>query len=300
MKKLAKLIAVLMLGHLGLPAADAPARGQEQDTGQERGQDDRLSLADLAGYRAALSGNATADDALSSDRPVRVGFRDLWDRPDSLRGRRVTVQGQVARVFRQGPVGSFPPLAEVWITSPAGDPFCLVFPLDRPSPGDGQKTGTAFASVAGDRPNAGTPEPAGPDLGRTVRFTGTFLKMIRYAASDGDRLAPLVAGDRPPMAASIEANSKTDWTPPPSTTAAILRAMGGGSAPGTAVAWQTWSPVSWALGLALAALAAGLLARQHLPRAVRAGPPMARIRQTGETDSDPPLQFLDPTNETSV
>ena len=54
----------------------------------------------------------------------------------SFEGRRITIQGRVSRIFRQGPVGSFPPLAEVWITSPAGDPFCVVCPqpgsTDRP------------------------------------------------------------------------------------------------------------------------------------------------------------------------
>ena len=83
-----------------------------------------------------------------------MSFKDLWNRPDAFRGRRVTVEGRVQRIFRQGPVGSFPALAEIWIASPAGDPFCLVVP---------QAAGV-------------------PKLGQTVRFTGTFLKMVRYAA----------------------------------------------------------------------------------------------------------------------
>ena len=91
----------------------------------------QLSLADLAKYRAALAGKATADDAKSSDTPARVSFKDLWNRPDALRGRRVILEGRVQRIFRQGPVGSFPALAEIWIASPAGDPFCLVVPHEK-------------------------------------------------------------------------------------------------------------------------------------------------------------------------
>ncbi len=80
------------------------------------GQEDRLGLADLAGYRAALSGKATADDAGAADPPAQVRFRDLWERPDAFRGRHVIVEGRVVRIFRQEAVGSFPALAEVWIT----------------------------------------------------------------------------------------------------------------------------------------------------------------------------------------
>ena len=48
---------------------------------------------------------------ISPGRPIhrrRSKFKDLWNRPDVFRGRRVTVQGRVVRIFRQGPVGSFP------------------------------------------------------------------------------------------------------------------------------------------------------------------------------------------------
>ena len=36
-----------------------------------------------------------------------------------------------------------------------------------------------------------------------VRFTGTFLKMVRYAGGDGARLAPLIVGDRLPVAVAL-------------------------------------------------------------------------------------------------
>ena len=165
------------------------------------GQDDQLSLADLVGYRAALSGKATADDARPADPPARVGFRDLWERPDAYRGRRVTVRGRVARIFRQGPVGSFPPCSRSGSSRPAGDPFCLVFPQDR-------RTRPKRPRSIG--PDVRPKPSAVPGPGRTVRFTGTFLKMVRYAAGDGERLAPLIVGDRPPGPAPAEADRPGD------------------------------------------------------------------------------------------
>ena len=146
----------------------------------------QLTLADLAAYRAALSGKATGENAKSSDPPVRVVFRDLWNHTDEFRGRRVTIQGRVERIFRQGPIGSFPALAEVWIVSPAGDPFCLVVPNE-------SDNGILSVIDQGLEDRATSKET--PALGQTVRFTGTFLKMVRYAGGDGARLAPLVVGD---------------------------------------------------------------------------------------------------------
>ncbi len=55
-------------------------------------------------------------------------FKDLWNHPDAFRGRRVTVQGRVERIFRQGPVGSFPALAEIWIARRRVTPFAWLFP----------------------------------------------------------------------------------------------------------------------------------------------------------------------------
>ena len=61
----------------------------------------RLTLADLATYRAALAGKVTADDASAADPPAPSSFKDLWSRPDAFRGRRVTVEGRIERIFRQ-------------------------------------------------------------------------------------------------------------------------------------------------------------------------------------------------------
>ncbi len=129
--------------------------------------DGPLSLADLAAYRAALQPGAPG-----LAQPAT--FRDLWDHPEQLQGRRVAVSGRVGARFRQGARGEFPPLVELWIVSPQGDPTCLVYP------------------------------EGGPDLGtdrdRVVRFSGVFLRRIRYRGGDSDRLAPLIVGDAAPIA----------------------------------------------------------------------------------------------------
>jgi hypothetical protein len=152
-------ILVLILGSGRVSAADDPA----------------LSLADLAAYRAALIDRASST---SEGPPVAVGFRELWSRPEVYQGRQVEVRGRVVRRFRQGSIGTFPPLAEVWAVAPSGDPFCLVFPEPR-----GKSTSTP------------APEPTG-----TVGFVGTFLKQVRYQGGDGPRLAPLIVGPKPPVA----------------------------------------------------------------------------------------------------
>lgn len=125
----------------------------------------RLELTDLAAYRRALEPAATGP-------APRVDFATLWNHSESWQGRRVEVEGRVARVFRQPAVGSFPPLVEAWLTGPAGDPFCVVFP-DR---------GATDAAR----------------LGATVRFAGTYLRRLRYPGGDVDRLAPWLVGPDPP------------------------------------------------------------------------------------------------------
>lgn len=250
----------LALG-MAIILACSTARAQEIDPGPE--PDDRVGLADLAAYRAALSGRPTADDARPSDPPARVGFRDLWDHPDAHRGRRVTVVGRLERTFRQGAVGSFPPLDESWIFSTAGDPFCIVYP----------------------HPEA---PDAVPRAGRPVRFTGTFLKTVRYAAGDGERLAPLIVGDRPPSPSrpGDEPNATAKGA------GEVLRAVGGGdhkTRQGTAG--------SWMLGLGLAVTAALVIAGQHLRGALLRRRSPLRSRPRDREPPDPPLHFVDSPDE---
>jgi hypothetical protein len=250
-RKTLGLLIALILGHSVASAA------------QDGERDERISLADLAAYRAALSGKPTADNARRSDPPVQVGFRELWDHPETHRGRRVTVRGRLERTFRQEAVGSFPPLVEAWIFSAAGDPICVVFP----------------------RPNEG----GVPDPGRPVRFTGTFLKTVRYPVEDGDRLAPLIVGDRPPE--PQPPGERGESAAPPSGAGAVLRAIGGGSRPGADR--RAWTYETLGLGLIIAALAALVIARQQL-RNTRAGGDAASRRGRREQGiPNPPLHFVD-------
>ena len=51
-----------------------------------------LTLADLVPYRAALEGKPAGT-------AVAVTFRALWDHPEQYQGRRVQVEGRIARRF---------------------------------------------------------------------------------------------------------------------------------------------------------------------------------------------------------
>jgi hypothetical protein len=231
---------------------------------------DQLTLADLAAYRAALSGRATGENAKTSDPPVRVDFPDLWNRPDAYRGRRVTVQGRVERIFRQGPIGSFPALAEVWIVSPAGDPFCLVVPHDR---------GTGILHVADHGLEDRATSKPSPEPGQTVQFTGTFLKMVRYAGGDGPRLAPLVVGEKPPVQAR-------------ETTKASAARLHGRSAEGLMPLASV--PANWLLGLTMTMLLAAVLAWQYSRAQLRRPSPRGSRRRTIlPQEADPTLEFIE-------
>lgn len=204
--------------------------------------DGPIGLADLAAEHAA----ATGRDA-STEPPKAVGFRALWDHPDAWRGRRVIVRGRVARVFRQAAFGNFPPLVEAWIEEPPGNLFCAVF---KPDGGDA-RTVAAGASVA---------------------FTGTFLRRLRYAADDGDRLAPLIVGPEPPRIEERAPSQSLEFRP---------------DAPASA-----WSDSTWGVGLFVGlAMVAALLAWRTLSRPA----PIRRGRRS--TSADPEPQFLDPQRE---
>jgi hypothetical protein len=229
-----------------------------------------LNLADLAAYRAALSGKATTDHARASDPPVQVSFRDLWNHSEAFRGRRVQVQGRVERIFRQGPIGSFPSLAEIWIAAPTGDPFCLVLP---------QESGTGRLPASDHDPQRRATPQQVPKLGQMIRFTGTFLKTIRYAAGDGARLAPLVVGNQPPLL--VREGTKANGVSSYSVAQPVNRWAG--------------LPASSLLGLALAILAAGVLASRHLHLPSRQRKNQHRDRsRTVALVTDPPLEFIEP------
>jgi hypothetical protein len=172
------------------------------------GQDDvALGLGDLAAEHAALSGEGDGSP------PVPATFRDLWERPDEFRGRRVRVVGRVLRTFRQDAVGSFPALVEAWIEQPPGDLLCLVFPAPTREV-DSWK-------------------------GAAVQFVGVSLRRVRYQA-EGERLAPLIVG---PEAPTIEepAPPPTPESPPAgwSGPTAVVGLLAGMVAISALLAWRT-------------------------------------------------------------
>ena len=238
----------------------------------------QLSLTDLAGYAKALSGKPTADGARETDPPLRVKFKELWNRPDRFRGRRVTVEGRVMRIFRQGPLGSFPALAEVWITSPAGDPFCVVFPRGG-SNGQKEEGPGDPASVRAEEAKNEQKDGGMPAQGRVVHFTGTFLKMVRYAGADTNRLAPLIVGDGRPVPIPAERIESNKY-------GALPRATDDGDA--------AIKLTYWALGLAVAGLVAVGLARRHLRGPIASS---RRRMKSADLSPDPPLEFIEPPNE---
>ncbi len=203
---------------------------------------DRLGLGDLSTYAKALRGWPTTSDNQPSSRPVEVSFRDLWDHPSKYIGRRVMIRGRIERTFRQAAVGEFPPLSESWIFSRSGDPYCAVYP--RPSGHLRQTTG------------------------QPVRFTGIFLRKIRYSASDGDRLAPLLVGDRPP---ALDTSKRAD--PPASHPREAGR-----------IALSSTS-----LALCLLAVSAMLILTRQVQRSWRP----IRIVSSRSPDPPPSLHFLD-------
>ncbi len=190
-----------------LVAAGLPATATATD-------DAPLGMPDLPAYREAL--------AAPMDGPtLLVTFRQLWGRPAAYRGRAVRVSGRVARQFRQPPIGELPALVEVWIVAPEGDPFCLVHP---------EGAGTRAVRV-----------------GDEVRFSGYFLKRLRYEGGDTPRLAPLIVGGRAPV---VLPSQGTPWS-------------GGG--------------VDWAFAAIVGAVALAILAGRHgnrpLPRRQDGLPP---------------------------
>ena len=185
-------------------------------------EDGTVSIADYPALRAAL-----ADEPRGAASPVE--FKNLWQEPDRYRGQRVEITGRVERRFRQPAVGTFPALAEVWIVDEQGNPSCLVFPAH----GD-------------------TSQP-----GKDVRFTGTFLRLIRFrGGGDGERMAPLIVGPAAPVP--------------------ITGKMAGGE-PAVVGAWDR------AVGLGLLVLVVVILGAQHL-----------RLRRPRRPESGPPPSFFAP------
>lgn len=124
-----------------------------------------FGVADIPSYLSALQRTTRVP-------PRRVGFRDLWERPETLRGKAVSIDGRLVARFRATASGRLPSRTELWIDAGSGNLVCLVHPAHGSSP-------TSEAKI-----------------GDPIRFEGTFLRMIPYQGGDVPRIAPLVVGPR--------------------------------------------------------------------------------------------------------
>ena len=137
-----------------------------------------LPLEEIAAYRDALRENDRSE-------PQNVAFADLWNRPDTHRGRRVSVRGLVVREFRSPASGDLPERVEIWIDTGKQNLICMVFPVaDRTRPVTGR-----------------------------VQAWGRSLGRVRYQSGDSVRLAPLIVGSEPPrsLGGPIAPGSATPW-----------------------------------------------------------------------------------------
>ncbi len=283
---LRRVAVTVLVSLLWLMASGGLAGADEPDPGQ----DDQLSLADLVGYRAALSGKATADDARPSDPPARVGFRDLWERPDAYRGRRVTVRGRVAADLPSGAGGQLPPAAPGLDLLDGRRSVLPGLPNRRP------------ASIR--RPECSDEDDAGrmPVARGDDTRPGPHGPIHRHVLEDG----PLRGGGR-------GSSGPVDRGRPPAGTG--TRRGGWQSRPRRPVSSprQRWRASrrrgsrslglvagKLGMGLTLAIIAAGILARQHLREAPLRSRSAMRDRLRDPTAADPPLQFIDHTDDSLV
>ena len=133
-----------------------------------------LTLADLTAYGEALSDKVTASNGETSEPSQAVSLNDSRRNPTCIAA--ITSRFKdVSSESLPGPGRQFSPLAEIWITSPAGDPFCLVVPQKYEEPLSRNDLGPSRRAQS-----THLPQP-----GLTVRDSQeTFLKMVRFAAGD--------------------------------------------------------------------------------------------------------------------
>lgn len=154
----------------------------------------------------------------AEDQP-HVQFANLWNHPDTYRGKVIKIEGRLVRLLKIDKVSSeleargVTHLYEGWIfgPTPKSIPYCVIFPNEAVDPRDPSKR----------------LKPA-EKMERHVTFTGYFIKKYRYRAGDGKDLdAPLLIGNT----VRVQAKSAKDNNPPSITTSLIdgtvLYAIGG-------------------------------------------------------------------------
>ncbi len=169
------------------PVSPDDCRGSEREPfSGVRGEP--LDLEDLAAYRLALE--PPDDPGSIAETPVAVRFRDLWDEPESYRGRMVTLEGRLVRRFRQNDLGTFPPLSELWLQTEEGNLFCAVYPSSE---------------------EGSSETPTDIELGDQIQVEGVYIKRLRYAAEDVPRVAPLIVGSQAPTVVRSTSEDQRDW-----------------------------------------------------------------------------------------
>jgi hypothetical protein len=133
-----------------------------------------MSFRDNAAYALLL-------DRVRAQTPAElaaVSRRDLvlthiWEHPDLYRGVPIHLLGTAMRVLRyESKLTKTGWLYEAWIITP-------------------ETSRVPYACVFEDAPQG---LPIGPNLAERVVFNGYFLKILKYAAGDVDRGAPLLVG----------------------------------------------------------------------------------------------------------
>jgi hypothetical protein len=133
-----------------------------------------MSFRDNAAYALLLDrarGKTPAELAAVSRRDLVLTH--LWEHPELYRGVPIHLLGTALRVLRyESKLSQTGWLYEAWIITP-------------------ETLRVPYACVFEDAPEG---LPIGPNLSERVVFNGYFLKILKYAAADVDRGAPLLVG----------------------------------------------------------------------------------------------------------
>jgi hypothetical protein len=106
----------------------------------------------------------------------------------------------------------------------------------------------------------------------------------------------MIVGDRTPQSAPVEAEGDRSAGP---ASGEVLRRNSRPGPGGAGLARSAGAPAGWVLAAALALLAAGMIARQHLRGVGRRSRSASRNGVLEETAADPPLRFIDSGDEAS-
>ena len=174
------------------PAADGAAETAAPRAALQRVRDDTVFRSDDAPAWFAIWARLAEEQAGARPPPParRVSFAQIFEQPDSFRGRRVRFEGTIRRLQE--------------VASPANEAGI-------------ERTWQAWVEPAGGPPTPivvyflALPEgvPTGMRVDVPVIVEGVFFKRWAYQASDAIRLAPLVMAVSPRLAPRIESGRGT-------------------------------------------------------------------------------------------